>query len=55
LTGGGEQLGLALGPYRDRRLFSEHFLEEILPEASDYTGLDLADVPDRLRQWHPPS
>lgn len=48
MNAGGEQLGLALGPYSDRRLFSEHFLEEILPEAPDYTGLDLADVPDRL-------
>lgn len=48
MTEGGEQLGLALGPYSDRRLFSEHYLEEILPELDDFTGLVLGDIPVRL-------
>jgi len=50
MTAGGEQLGLALGPYSDRRLFSEHFLEAILPELAEFTGLDLAGIASRLTE-----
>lgn len=45
-----EQLRLALGPYQNRKLFSDHFLEDILPTwpefAADARGLldDLADL-----------
>lgn len=48
MTNGGEQLGLALGPYSDRRLFSEHYLEEVLPGLEGFIGLELGDVPSRL-------
>ncbi len=48
MTKGGEQLGLALGPYSDRRLFSEHYLDEVLPGLEEFIGLDLGDVPSRL-------
>lgn len=52
MNGGGEQLGLALGPYSDRRLFSEHFLAEVLPTLPEYVGLDLGAFPGVLaRLW----
>lgn len=48
MTEGGEQLGLGLGPYSDRRLFSEHYLTDVLPVLPDYAALELGDTPERL-------
>jgi hypothetical protein len=51
-----DQLALALGPYENRKLFSDHFLEQILPQwpefVSSYAEVllrDLATVSDAER------
>ena len=45
-----EQLRLALGPYQNRKLFSDHFLEDILPTWPEFAVADarglLADLAD---------
>lgn len=50
---GGEQLGLSLGPSSDRRLFSQHFLDEVLPTFPEYQALELGDLPVALQElWN---
>lgn len=43
------QLELALGPFQNRRLFSEHFLRDRLPEWPDFADLNASEVFERLR------
>jgi len=50
LNGGDDQLGLGLGPNSNRRLFSQHFLDEVLPNLSEYRDLDLGEVPATLTE-----
>ena len=52
----GDQLALALGPYDNRKLFSDHFLRERLPAWPEFVAADpgsllrdLADLWDRER------
>lgn len=48
-----EQLRLALGPYRNRRLFSDHFLEDILPSWPEFSDADAYGLLDDLAGlWH---
>ncbi len=39
-----EQLRLALGPYENRNLFSEHFLQDILPRWPEFADADASGV-----------
>jgi hypothetical protein len=55
-----EQLELALGPYDNRKLFSDHFLEDRLPSWPEFTALepqrllgDLATLLDQERSGLP--
>ena len=50
MNGGDDQLGLGLGPNSNRRLFSQHFLDEVLPNLSEYRDLDLGEVPATLTE-----
>ena len=43
-----EQLRLALGPYQNRRLFSDHFLEDILPGWPEFCEADAHGLLDDL-------
>jgi len=43
-----EQLRLALGPYQNRKLFSDHFLEDILPTWPEFTAVDARRLLDDL-------
>jgi hypothetical protein len=45
-----QQLELALGPFRNQRLFAEHFLRERLPEWSEFAALDATELFDGLRE-----
>jgi len=52
----GDQLALALGPYDNRKLFSDHFLRERLPTWPEFAAADpgsllhdLAELWDRER------
>ncbi|MGH2744115.1 MAG: Eco57I restriction-modification methylase domain-containing protein [Thermoleophilaceae bacterium] len=49
MTGAEQQLELALGPFRNQRLFAEHFLADRLPEWPDFARLDAAELFNRLR------
>jgi Eco57I restriction-modification methylase/N-6 DNA Methylase len=49
VTGVEQQLELALGPFRNQQLFSEHFLRERLPEWPQFADLDAAGLLDELR------
>lgn len=44
-----EQLELALGPFRNQRLFSDHFLADRLPAWPDFAQLDATELFNRLR------
>jgi Eco57I restriction-modification methylase/N-6 DNA Methylase len=44
-----EQLALALGPFRNQRLFSDHFLTELLPAWDEFRSLDLGALFNELR------
>jgi len=35
-----DQLALALGPYENRKLFSDHFLEQVLPQWPEFVAAD---------------
>ncbi|MGI8587801.1 MAG: Eco57I restriction-modification methylase domain-containing protein, partial [Chloroflexia bacterium] len=48
MGGAASQLRLALGPFQNRRLFSQHFLERILPEWPEFAELDVRDLRRRL-------
>jgi hypothetical protein len=43
-----EQLRLALGPYQNRKLFSDHFLKDILPTWPEFTAADARGLVDDL-------
>lgn len=45
-----QQLELALGPFRNQRLFADHFLRERLSDWPEFAGLDAAGLFDRLRE-----
>jgi Eco57I restriction-modification methylase/N-6 DNA Methylase len=45
-----QQLELALGPFRNQRLFSDHFLLERLPEWPEFAALDPTELFNRLRE-----
>jgi hypothetical protein len=45
-----QQLELALGPFRNQRLFAEHFLRERLPEWSEFAALDATELFEKLRE-----
>lgn len=48
MTGPQEQLALALGPFRNQRLFSDHFLTDRLPEWPEFRSQDPVPLFDRL-------
>jgi hypothetical protein len=39
-----EQLKLALGPYVNRNLFSDHFLKDILPTWPEFADTDASSI-----------
>lgn len=48
-----DQLALALGPYVNRKLFSDHFLRERLPAWPEFAGCDPAALLHDLAElWH---
>jgi len=48
-----DQLALALGPYSNRNLFSDHFLEQVLPEWPEFGATRSADLLEDLSSlWH---
>ena len=49
MTGPAQQLELALGPFRNQRLFADHFLLERLPEWPEFANLDARQLFDGLR------
>jgi hypothetical protein len=49
VTGPAQQLELALGPFRNQRLFAKHFVEERLPEWPEFAQLDARSLFDELR------
>ena len=49
MTGPEQQLELALGPFRNQRLFSDHFLADRLPEWPAFAHLDAAGLFEQLR------
>lgn len=46
--GRANQLALALGPYENRKLFSDHFLEELLPTWSEFKDAPSSSLLDDL-------
>lgn len=44
-----EQLALALGPFRNQRLFSDHFLTDVLPTWDEFQQMDPGALFDELR------
>jgi type I restriction-modification system DNA methylase subunit len=46
-----EQLSLALGPYQNRKLFSNHFLEDILPTWPEFAAADARGLLDELAEF----
>jgi hypothetical protein len=49
VTGPAQQLELALGPFRNQRLFADHFLLERLPEWPEFANLDARELFAALR------